>query len=209
MNPIFTHLYTEYKSEPTQIDNNSLIIKKLIILIISVRIYVSPAIVHPCRSQWIRIEDSATAGDYPNQQVNEINAGDATAASVEQFVESISFDRRLAKYDIAGSLAHAQMLREVGLLTAAVLVLAGWVGRFVDGRLGAPGQWLPVLLLFLITVVTVLWRALVRGATYHAALQVSAKVIKPLARPDPWSDSLGGPGGPRYPLGGDEYEVSI
>ena len=41
-----------------------------------------------------------------------------TAASVERFVQSIAFDRRLAKYDLAGSLAHARMLREVGLLTA-------------------------------------------------------------------------------------------
>jgi len=45
----------------------------------------------------------------------------STAASVEQFVESISLDRRLAKYDIAGSLAHARMLREAGLLGAADL----------------------------------------------------------------------------------------
>ncbi|NIA21945.1 MAG: argininosuccinate lyase [Anaerolineaceae bacterium] len=45
----------------------------------------------------------------------------STAASVERFVESISLDQRLAKYDIAGSLAHARMLREAGLLTAAEL----------------------------------------------------------------------------------------
>lgn len=45
----------------------------------------------------------------------------ATAASAEAFVESISFDRRLAKYDMAGSLAHARMLREAGLLTAREL----------------------------------------------------------------------------------------
>ena len=44
--------------------------------------------------------------------------GEPTAKSVEAFVQSISFDRRLAKYDMAGSLAHAQMLRETGLLTA-------------------------------------------------------------------------------------------
>ena len=39
------------------------------------------------------------------------------AADVAQFTESISFDRRLWRQDIAGSLAHATMLREVGLLT--------------------------------------------------------------------------------------------
>lgn len=35
----------------------------------------------------------------------------------EGFVESLSFDKRLWRYDIAGSLAHAEMLAEVGLIT--------------------------------------------------------------------------------------------
>jgi len=35
-----------------------------------------------------------------------------------QFSESVSFDRRLAPFDIAGSKAHAAMLAHVGLLTA-------------------------------------------------------------------------------------------
>jgi len=37
---------------------------------------------------------------------------------VEAFTESISFDRRLYRHDIAASQAHARMLAEVGLLTA-------------------------------------------------------------------------------------------
>ncbi|MBI4581166.1 MAG: argininosuccinate lyase [Planctomycetes bacterium] len=37
----------------------------------------------------------------------------------EGFVESLSFDRRLWKYDIAGSIAHAEMLAEVGLIGKA------------------------------------------------------------------------------------------
>ena len=36
---------------------------------------------------------------------------------VEAFTESISFDQRLYAHDIRGSIAHAQMLAEVGLLT--------------------------------------------------------------------------------------------
>ncbi len=40
-----------------------------------------------------------------------------TAASVEAFTESISYDRRLYKYDIAGSKAHATMLAANGLLS--------------------------------------------------------------------------------------------
>jgi argininosuccinate lyase len=43
---------------------------------------------------------------------------EATDRRVEQFTESVSFDRRLVAQDIAGSTAHAQMLAKVGLLTA-------------------------------------------------------------------------------------------
>jgi argininosuccinate lyase len=42
---------------------------------------------------------------------------EATDRRVEQFTESISFDRRLYAHDIRGSVAHAQMLAKVGLLT--------------------------------------------------------------------------------------------
>lgn len=41
----------------------------------------------------------------------------ATDRRVEQFTESISFDRRLYRQDIAGSIAHAEMLAHVGLIT--------------------------------------------------------------------------------------------
>ncbi|MBF0517917.1 MAG: argininosuccinate lyase, partial [Nitrospirae bacterium] len=40
-----------------------------------------------------------------------------TAKSVEDFTESISFDKRLSGYDIAGSLAHADMLAKQGIIT--------------------------------------------------------------------------------------------
>ncbi|ASV73901.1 Argininosuccinate lyase [Thermogutta terrifontis] len=42
---------------------------------------------------------------------------EATDRRVERFTESISFDRRLYQQDIAGSMAHARMLAQVGLLT--------------------------------------------------------------------------------------------
>jgi argininosuccinate lyase len=38
---------------------------------------------------------------------------------LEAFAESISFDRRLYRHDIRGSIAHAEMLATVGLLSAA------------------------------------------------------------------------------------------
>ncbi len=40
-----------------------------------------------------------------------------TDQRVDTFTESISFDRRLYAHDIAGSIAHAQMLADVGLIT--------------------------------------------------------------------------------------------
>ena len=45
--------------------------------------------------------------------------GEATDALAQSFVESISYDRRLYKHDIAGSIAHATMLAKVGLITDA------------------------------------------------------------------------------------------
>ncbi|MFW6189266.1 MAG: argininosuccinate lyase [Planctomycetota bacterium] len=45
-----------------------------------------------------------------------------TEEAVEQFTESVSFDRRLYRQDIRGSIAHAEMLAECGLLTEAELV---------------------------------------------------------------------------------------
>src|SRR3972149_5781368 len=40
-----------------------------------------------------------------------------THPKVEAFTASIHFDRRLAPHDIAGSIAHAQMLAKCGLLS--------------------------------------------------------------------------------------------
>jgi argininosuccinate lyase len=42
----------------------------------------------------------------------------STDRRVEQFTESISYDQRLYAHDISGSLAHADMLTRVGLLTS-------------------------------------------------------------------------------------------
>jgi argininosuccinate lyase len=45
--------------------------------------------------------------------------GEATDAIAQKFVESISYDRRIFKQDIAGSIAHASMLAKVGLINDA------------------------------------------------------------------------------------------
>ena len=81
--------------------------------------------------------------------------------------------------------------------------------RLLQGGLGATGDWMPVVFLFLLNLLALLARSLVRGAGYHAALQVSVRVVRPLPRPDPWKGAIGGPGGPQYPIGDDEYGVSL
>ena len=45
--------------------------------------------------------------------------GEPNDKLAQAFVESISYDRRLYKHDIAGSIAHATMLAKVGLITDA------------------------------------------------------------------------------------------
>ncbi|MBV8328986.1 MAG: argininosuccinate lyase, partial [Verrucomicrobia bacterium] len=50
-----------------------------------------------------------------------------TAPAVQRFTESISFDWRLYKFDIQGSIAHAQGLEKAGLLSQQELqeILSG------------------------------------------------------------------------------------
>src|SRR5688500_2995915 len=55
--------------------------------------------------------------DSPANKSWPARIGEATDALAQSFVESISYDRRLYKHDIAGSIAHAKMLEKVGLLT--------------------------------------------------------------------------------------------
>ncbi len=41
---------------------------------------------------------------------------EGTDAFVEEFTESVSFDKELALYDIKGSIAHARMLGKQGII---------------------------------------------------------------------------------------------
>ena len=60
-------------------------------------------------------------------------------ALVERFTESVSFDHRLAKHDIRGSIAHAMMLAEVGVLSHADrdAIVGGLEGILADIEAGA------------------------------------------------------------------------
>ncbi len=95
------------------------------------------------------------------------------------------------------------------LVESALLLGVTLLAKVLQGGLGEIGDWMPVLFLFLLGILALLLRSLIRGAGYHAALQVSVRVVQPLPRPDPWKHSIGGPGGPQYPIGGDEYGVSL
>src|SRR3954468_3808509 len=57
--------------------------------------------------RWARVASKPWGGRF----------GQKTDRRVEQFTESISFDRRLFEHDIRASIAHAEMLAHVGLIT--------------------------------------------------------------------------------------------
>ncbi|MGN6627289.1 MAG: argininosuccinate lyase, partial [Tepidisphaeraceae bacterium] len=54
-----------------------------------------------------------------NEKSWQARIGEATDAIAQTFVESMSYDWRLYKVDVAGSIAHATMLAKVGLITDA------------------------------------------------------------------------------------------
>src|ERR1043165_5386074 len=60
---------------------------------------------------------SPTASAATQQKSWQARIGAAQDALAVQFVESLSFDFRLAKHDILGSIAHAAMLNSVKLLS--------------------------------------------------------------------------------------------
>lgn len=85
----------------------------------------------------------------------------------------------------------------------------GFFARSVEGDIVRDGRPWATAVLCATVVAALVWRVILRGARYHAAVQVSREIVRPIARPDPWKKTLGGPGGPRYPIGGDEYAVSM
>ena len=97
----------------------------------------------------------------------------------------------------------------LGAIELVIVGAAGAFARRIEGDLGQHPSLLGAVLLLSIGQLALLWRVILRGARYHAAVQVSRDVVSPLARPDPWKESFGPPSGPRYPLGGDEYGMSL
>ena len=94
---------------------------------------------------------------------------------------------------------------------AVVAFCAPWATRFFESRLEAsPSPWW-IMGLALAGIGALAWREVMRGARYHAAISVSAEVVKPSSQPDPWN-VIGGPGGPQYPMDDDldeRYGVAL
>src|SRR5689334_19478344 len=90
------------------------------------------------------------------------------AADVAQFTESISFDWRLWKHDILGSMAHATMLRKIGVLTKAELkaILKGLdaIGREIKA---GKFRWNPALEDVHMNIEAELTRRVPAGAKLH------------------------------------------
>jgi argininosuccinate lyase len=103
------------------------------------------------------------------------------AADVAQFTESISFDWRLWKHDIQGSIAHATMLQKIGVLTKAELsaitkglnqigkeIAAGLPGRSSGAKAGT-FQWKPELEDVHMNIEAELTRRVPAGAKLHTS----------------------------------------
>lgn len=95
-------------------------------------------------------------------------------------------------------------LAEAGVLAIAWLLM----GQLQDSLGPDSGKW-TVLGMYAVGLGVLAWRTIVRGARYSACVLVTRDLVRPLSRPDPWRRSIGGPGGPRYPIDGDEYGVAL
>ncbi|MCZ6596724.1 MAG: hypothetical protein O7B99_03710 [Planctomycetota bacterium] len=105
-----------------------------------------------------------------------------------------------------------RLLRPMLLITGVeglVLCLAGWLSWRISVGAG-DSSWMGIALLLALGQFALIWRAISRGARYHAAVVVSRALVPPLTKPDPWASRVGGPGGPQYPIDtSDDYGVSL
>lgn len=109
--------------------------------------------------------------------------------------------------------AHpVRSLRPLALLWGielAVLGIAWALTDAIEDALGTGSSLASVAGLLAIGLGVHLWRTITRGARYAACVLVTRDQVRPLARPDPWKHAIGGPGGPRYPIDGDDYGVAL
>ena len=103
-------------------------------------------------------------------------------------------------------------LRPLALLFLVDLAVVFLCGRMLSGfqsGLGPETGVGAIVIIFAIGRFAVAMRHLTRGARYYAAVHVSRELVRPIAKPDPWKESIGGPGGPRYPLGEDDEFAAL
>jgi argininosuccinate lyase len=90
------------------------------------------------------------------------------SADVAQFTESISFDRRLWRHDILGSMAHAHMLHTIGVLTkkecTAIIRGLDAIGKEIKAR---KFKWKPELEDVHMNIEAELTRRVPAGAKLH------------------------------------------
>ena len=108
-----------------------------------------------------------------------------------------------------------QTLRPLLLLTlvqaAIVVYAASSIIAVIDERAASKPRLEHVVALFAVAQVAALWRHLNRGAMYIAAARVSQYLVPPHKRKgNPWQ-TIGGPGGPQYPVdvAADDYHVAM
>jgi argininosuccinate lyase len=68
------------------------------------------------------------------------DAGSGSDAFAARFVESLSYDRRLFRHDIAGSIAHARMLKNVNLISADDLQQIEAGLKEIEGQIETQGD---------------------------------------------------------------------
>ena len=90
------------------------------------------------------------------------------AAEVARFTESISFDWRLWRQDIAGSRAHATMLRQIGILSASELrAILGGLENIAAEIAAGKFRWKPELEDVHMNIEAELTRRVAAGAKLH------------------------------------------
>jgi hypothetical protein len=95
-------------------------------------------------------------------------------------------------------------------LEMAMLVALGELSWSTNLAIDTESSIRSIVALSAISQLALLGQCVVRAARYHAAIQVSRRLVPPPPRRDRWSNRVGGPGGPQYPIGDqDEYGVSI
>ncbi len=94
--------------------------------------------------------------------------------------------------------------------------LAGFtlVSRFAERKLASGGGWLFLALVTFLGLLCIAWRSIARGARYAAAIEITKEILGEQfghpRRDRAQRHTIGGPGGPRYPIDDqDEYSVSI